>query len=117
MSIVGFRRKKGGKAYPIHKRNFASAHRTHPDLVRTVRIDTEADARRSVEELDREWKHASRARRLEILRAEVDAANIAEAERQRRNLSERENHQMLEVERIYRRSAARHSEEYRREYD
>jgi hypothetical protein len=90
---VGARRRRGTIFFPPRYKRYAEI----------VRIDNPEAARGSVEILAREFREAgSVEKRRRIKRMMVLAANRAAAAARKRDLSDRERREFLEVERIYR---------------
>jgi hypothetical protein len=108
---LGFYTDRAGRVRPITAGSgrrtifFPPRYRRYSEI---VRIDNPNAARGSVEILSREFEKAKTSeKRRRIKRMTVLAANRAAAAARKRNLSDRERREFLEVEKIYREAYGR----------
>ena len=87
----------------------------HPELARIISFVNPKEAERSAKELKSMFrKETSKARKLEILRATIYAANRAEAFSRKRNLSRKEREEIRRIHNIYKDAYQELDEEYKK---
>jgi hypothetical protein len=101
--VVGYYTDRRGRVRPITARRTIFHPAKHGYLADIIRIDTPGNARRSVEQLDEEWNKAdTRAKKLRLARAALEASNRARIISRNPRVSQVQREEARRVAEIYR---------------